>query len=118
MAPHFTRSRRSPYQMSCTFYSFVRVAASGTLAERLNDVGAVPQWPPRVGTGACPYEHVRVARRQDPRHAILPSTRSPISAFTSSSARPWLQKSSNRLSLLISAAMVLGGRSAVKRRIH
>src|SRR2546428_14038818 len=115
MAPDFTRSRRSPYQMSCTFYSFVRVAASGTLAERLNDVGAVPQWPPRVGTGACPYEHVRVARRQDPRHAILTSTRSPISAFTSSYARPWLQMGSNRLSMLIRAARVLGSQSAAQR---
>src|SRR2546428_11359656 len=51
----------------------------------------------------------------DPRqsaHAILTSTRSPISAFTSSSARPWLQNSSKRLSLLISAARVFGGASA------
>src|SRR5439155_25096601 len=51
----------------------------------------------------------------DPRqsaHAILTSTRSPISAFTSSSARPGLQNSSKRLSLLISAARVFGGASA------
>src|SRR2546426_4439680 len=45
-------------------------------------------------------------------HATRTSTRSPISAFTSAFARPLLQKSSNRPSLLINAASVLGGASA------